>query len=126
MTAKHGVRTRIETQPTARAVLLALGGEIDSATAGAVEQAVDQALTAAADAGAALLVADLGDVDFCASAGFTTLLYAHRRARQQGVAFAVAVGADSPVRRLLGLTELDRVLAVHDSVEQALTTTSTG
>ncbi|MEU4746401.1 STAS domain-containing protein [Actinosynnema sp. NPDC023658] len=119
-TEGHGVRTRVEAHPTARAVVLDVGGEIDGVTAEAVEQAVERALTEAAATGASLLAADLSGVTFCASAGFTTLLYAQRRARQEGLVFAVVVNPGNPVRRLLILSTLDQVLTLHETVEQAL------
>ena len=67
----------------------------------------------AADPGVRVQVRTLPD-------GITVLFHARRRARQQGLAFAVAARPDVPVRRVLSLTQMDQALQLHDTLEQAL------
>ncbi|MEU7527293.1 STAS domain-containing protein [Saccharothrix sp. NPDC042600] len=110
----------METLPDGQVVVLHVAGEVDAATVTLVEHGVGEALTEAAAAGAVLLVADVDQVLFCASAGITLLFHAQRRARQHGLEFAVAARPDSSVRKVLAVTQADRVLSVRDSLDHAL------
>lgn len=115
-----GVWVQVRTLPGGPAVLLRVGGEIDGVTAVVVEGGVDQALAEASAVGASLLVVEVDEVTFCASPGITVLFHARRRARQQGLAFAVAARPDGPVRRVLSLTQMDQALQAYDTLEHAL------
>lgn len=97
--------------------LLALAGELDAATTGLVQQAVDGVL---AD-GLSLVVVDLTGLQFCDSTGLGTLVRTHRRLAEAGGRCVVA-GAHGPVQRLLRLMSMHRVLTLADDVGQALET----
>lgn len=65
------------------------------------------------------VVVDLTDVRFLDSSGVGLLVTSHRRAEQDGRGFAVA-GAGDAVRRTFQLTRTDRILTLHDSLDDAL------
>lgn len=96
-------------------VLLALAGELDAATTGRVQTAVDGVL---AD-GQTLVVVDLTGLSFCDSTGLGALVRVNRRIREAGGSVVVA-GAQGPVARLLRLMSMERVLVLADDVGDAL------
>ncbi|GAA2390950.1 hypothetical protein GCM10010420_13670 [Streptomyces glaucosporus] len=89
-------------------LLLVLVGELDHHSADLVTGEVRSAL----EAGAAAVLLDLSGVSFIDSTGVTRLLLAHRTARAAGGRLAL-IAPSGPVRRLLSLTGIDRVLACH-------------
>ncbi|MFF2549920.1 STAS domain-containing protein [Nocardia sp. NPDC058058] len=96
------------------ATVLAVIGEVDLATAPALENAIDSTLSGKPGA----LVIDLSEVSFLASAGMAALVAAHQRAGGT----RIAVVADGPATsRQLKMTNLDQVFALHSTLEQALT-----
>lgn len=93
--------------------VLTVTGEVDLATAPALENAID-AILGAEPAG---LVIDLTAVSFLASAGMAALVAAHQRAGTT----SIAVVADGPATsRQLKMTSLDRVFALHTTLDGAL------
>lgn len=96
------------------ATVLTVAGEVDLATAPALETAIEGVL---GDKPAALII-DLTGVSFLASAGMAALVAAHQRA---GAATSIAVVADGPATsRQLKMTALDQVFALHSTLEAAL------
>ncbi|BAW06856.1 anti-anti-sigma factor [Nocardia seriolae] len=96
------------------ATVLAVAGEVDLATAPALENAIDAALTAKPSA----LVIDLSEVSFLASAGMAALVAVHKRAGDT----RIAVVADGPATsRQLKMTSLDQVFSLHSTLDAALT-----
>lgn len=96
------------------ATVLTVTGEVDLATAPALETAIDAAL-GAEPAG---LIIDLSAVSFLASAGMAALVAAHQRA---GEATKIAVVADGPATsRQLKMTSLDKVFALYRTLDEAL------
>ncbi|WP_228001299.1 STAS domain-containing protein [Nocardia australiensis] len=96
------------------ATVLTVAGEVDLATASALEAAIEGILGGKP----AALIIDLTAVSFLASAGMAALVGAHQRA---GEATAIAVVADGPATsRQLKMTNLDQVFALHSSLDQAL------
>ncbi|MFF0490457.1 STAS domain-containing protein [Nocardia sp. NPDC003482] len=96
------------------ATVLTVVGEVDLATAPALENAIEAALGGTP----AALIIDLSQVTFLASAGMAALVAAHRRA---GAATRIAVVADGPATgRQLKMTNLDQVFALHPTLEEAL------
>ncbi len=94
--------------------LLAVHGEVDVATVGALETAISAALTD----GPAALVIDLTDVDFLASAGLQVLVATQERI---GGRADFAVVADGPATsRPIQLTGLDQILSLHPTVAEAM------
>ncbi len=80
---------------------VAVGGELDLASVGVVEDDVVRRL----GFGFAELLLDLREVDFIDSTGLRLLVRLDARAREAGVSFALDPGEGAP-RRLLELTGL--------------------
>ena len=95
------------------AVVVRLVGEIDLYNA----EEIRAALAAAAAASPARLVIDLSEVDFVDSTALGVLIEARAKVGPQRLVLA-APGLDT--RRTLQVSGLDRHLAVHDTVEDAL------
>ena len=96
-------------------VVVHLAGELDVSNAGEVKAALREA----GDHGRDRLVVDLAGVSFVDSAALAVLIDARRRQQAHGSFHLAAPGHE--VRRALAISGLDRQLAVHDSVEDALT-----
>ncbi|KZM74006.1 STAS domain-containing protein [Nocardia terpenica] len=98
------------------ATVLTVAGEVDLATAPALENAIEATLGGKPPAA---LIIDLSQVSFLASAGMAALVAAHQRA---GSATRIAVVADGPATsRQLKMTNLDQVFALYPTLEEALT-----
>ncbi|WP_069167814.1 STAS domain-containing protein [Nocardia altamirensis] len=96
------------------ATVLTVAGEVDLATAPALENSIEAILNGKP----AALIIDLTDVSFLASAGMAVLVATHQRA---GDATKIAVVADGPATsRQLRMTSLDQVFALHSTLEAAL------
>jgi anti-sigma B factor antagonist len=104
--------TTVEAQEGA--TVLTVAGEVDLATAPALEITIETILNGKP----AALIIDLTAVSFLASAGMAALVAAHQRA---GEATAIAVVADGPATsRQLKMTSLDQVFALHSTLAEAL------
>ena len=96
------------------ATVLTVSGEVDLATAPALETAIEGVLATKPGT----LIIDLSGVGFLASAGMAALVAAHQRA---GEATTIAVVAEGPATsRQLKMTSLDQVFALHSTLEAAL------
>ncbi|MDX3656650.1 STAS domain-containing protein [Streptomyces sp. ID05-26A] len=95
--------------------VVAVEGEIDVDTADEVLDAVRLGFTS----GGPALVADLTLVSFFGSTGISTLISAHELAEENGKKLHV-VAPQRAVRRPLQVTGVADVLALYDSVEEAL------
>ena len=78
-----------------------------------------EALLAAAERGAGIIVVDLSRTQFCDSAGLNALVAAHKRARAAGGEVRLVV-SDPHILRIFAISGLDRVIACHDDLGQAL------
>jgi anti-anti-sigma regulatory factor len=67
------------------------------------------------------VIADLTTTRFCDSSGVRHLLLAHERASASEVQLRFAVPSDCPMRRVLELTGVHRVLAVYPTLAEAVT-----
>ncbi|MGH8874316.1 MAG: STAS domain-containing protein, partial [Acidimicrobiia bacterium] len=67
-------------------------------------------------------VLDLAGVGFMDSTGLRELRRALERAREQSLELVIACALDSPVRRLLGLTNLDAEFRLVEDVHDAAPT----
>jgi anti-anti-sigma factor len=105
-------------QPATEAlpVLIALPGEIDISNADAVRH---QICTAAVRPGVTAVIADMTVTTFCDCAGAGMLMRAHIEAAASGTELRLLTPA-RPVMRLLELAGLDQVLAIYDSLDEAL------
>jgi anti-sigma B factor antagonist len=95
--------------------VLAVGGELDLATAPAFRQAATNAVAE----GARQVVVDLSGCDHIDSIGVGLLLGLSKRVRTVDGSLVV-VCADPRLVRVLDLTELSRILPVVDRLEEAL------
>jgi anti-sigma B factor antagonist len=96
-------------------VVVSLPVEIDVTNA---DQVYDR-LTAAAEAGAPLVIADCSATIFCDAAGVRRILMFHARAAARGVRLRLVIAPGGLLRRLLELLGADSVLPVYPSVEEA-------
>ena len=103
---------REETQGDA--FILTLKGEFDLSSAPAVRGALDKAV----DGGIRRIVIDMLDCNFVDSTGLGVLLHTAKRIEAVGGMALVCV--DEQIRRLLGLTMIDRTIPVFATREDAL------
>ena len=90
-------------------------GRLTMVTAPDLRAAVSRAVTE----GRARVVVDLSATEFIDSSGLGAVIGGLKTARQAGGDLRIA-GAGEQVRMVLQLTNLDRVLRAHPSVEDAL------
>lgn len=95
-------------------VVLAPQGKLNLVTAPSVKARIE----ALAKEGAARVVLDLTGVSFIDSSGLGALIGSLKTARQAGGDLRIACAGEQ-VRAVLQLTNLDRILAPYDSVEEA-------
>ena len=94
--------------------VLTLEGRLNMTSAPSLRSAVEQL----SDAGRARVVVDLSDVSFMDSSGLGALIAGLKRCRQNQGDLRIT-GVNTQVGTVLRLTNLDRVLRPHDSVEAA-------
>jgi anti-sigma B factor antagonist len=94
--------------------VIAVHGQADLNTAPALRDA----LTAAVDDGASALIVDLSDATFVDSMTLGVLLGAVKRLRPSGGRLAI-VCTSPHIRRIFEITLLDRVFALHETLDGA-------
>ena len=94
--------------------MLSVGGELDVVGAPDLRQAV---VSAVAD-GCRLLILDISGLDFVDSFGLGAVVGALKRLRQRGGELAL-VCPSRRIRRVFEICDLDRILALHDSIDSA-------
>jgi anti-sigma B factor antagonist len=109
---------RVERRGTA--AIVSLSGELDIAAETQAQAALERAMD-----GAAMLVADLRELDFLDSTGVRVLITAHLRATERGVEFGVVRGGGM-VARLLEVTRIDQRFPVVDDPAELLAGPATG
>jgi anti-anti-sigma factor len=65
------------------------------------------------------VIVDLSSVSLVDSSGVGVLVTAHRQAEAAGAAFAIA-GAVGPVGRVFEMTRTNKLLSIHDSVDDGI------
>ncbi len=107
---------RVTTERLDGGVVVTATGEVDMSTS-------PQLRAALRDPGAAAhaVVLDLRGVTFMDSSGLGVIVGHHKRAREEGYRFSVAVAGAPEVRRILELSGLVAVLHVVDAPDDALT-----
>ncbi|SNS59584.1 STAS domain-containing protein [Actinomadura mexicana] len=108
-TARVGVGTAV----------VAVAGEIDLRTAGPLRDRLVEMHGRLPGAGPRRLVADFAAVPFCDAAGLGALVAAHNQISADGGEIALA-GVRPAQLRLLMITGLHRLFAIHRDVEAAL------
>jgi anti-anti-sigma factor len=108
----------IETYPLGDAVVVMPRGELDIASAPTLREELAAVITA--DPRPRVVCCDLTEVTFMDSTALSALVFAHETAAIGGQEFCVA-GARSSVHRVIELTQLDQVIACHDSMDAART-----
>ena len=98
-----------------QAAVVALPAEIDITNADQLRED----LLAVVNRGAAMLVVDMSATTFCDSAGVNALARTYKRATASGTGMGMVVSA-AAVRRVLAITEIDRLIASYPSVAAAL------
>jgi anti-sigma B factor antagonist len=103
------------TGPRDGVAVLRLDGRLNMVSAAQLKKAI----TDSVDGGGARVVVDLAAVRFMDSSGLGALIAGLKKARQEGGDLRIT-GVTQQVATVLALTNLDRVLRSHDSVEGAL------
>lgn len=96
-------------------VVLSPSGRLNMVSAQRLKSTVDECVAA----GRARLVVDLAGVDFIDSSGLGALIGGLKSARQASGDLRIAAAAEQ-VTTVLGLTNLDRILRPHPTIEDAL------
>lgn len=104
----------IEASPAGRVVVLAVCGDVDIATAPALREHLADAVGTYEG-----IVVDLGDVPFLDSTGLGVLVAAQNRARLSGASLVIA-RPQRIVRNALRLVQVDTVIDVYESLDDAL------
>ena len=102
-------------EPRDGVAVLRLDGRLNMVSAPRLKDAV----TRTVQHGRTKVVVDLSAVGFMDSSGLGALIAGLKRARQDGGDLRLA-GVTSQVSTVLALTNLDRVLRAHPSVQEAL------
>jgi anti-anti-sigma factor len=110
------VNVRIEA--IGSSTLVIAEGRLDFGTAGAFEQQLQQALTGAGAAPAALIV-DCAKLDYVSSAGLRAILLTARASQKAGITFALCALTPA-VREVFDLSGFSRILVVHADRAAAL------
>jgi anti-sigma B factor antagonist len=104
---------RVGVRSHADAVVMALDGELDLASAQLLEGEMQRAEVA----GATTVVLDLRELQFVDSTGLRMIFSAHSLARERGQEFAVTRGSEQ-VQRLLAITRVGEHLRIIDAPEE--------
>jgi len=115
MTHDFGDTLEVDVTEHDGCTVLTARGTIDYWTVRPLRAAVEEAVAALAPR----VVLDLAKVGFVDSTGLSLLVAADRWTRDRGGWFRIAEPADQ-LRRLLSTTNLDRRLALHCSVAEAM------
>jgi anti-anti-sigma factor len=97
-------------------VIAHLSGEVDMTNAGYVSDELTKAVPNEATG----LVVDLSGTRYLDSAAIELLFELARRLGRRRQQLRLALPADSPLRRVLTLTDVESAAPVHESVDQAL------
>ena len=108
-------RAEIQVEQDADLVVATLSGEVDMTNAAYVREE----LTAAVPNGARALVVDLSGTTYLDSAAIELLFELSRRLARRRQVLRLALPEDSPLRRLLTLTDVESVAELYTSLAEA-------
>ena len=111
----------VETLKTENALVAAVSGRLDAASAAEFEEL----LSAAISAQNAPVVCDLGAVPYISSAGLRAVLVIAKRLQKQETPFAVC-GLNGMVAEVFRLSGFDRIIATHADRNAALAAIGSG
>jgi anti-sigma B factor antagonist len=97
------------------AAVITLPEEIDISNS----EQVREELLSLLNRGPAVLIVDMAETTFCDSAGVNALVRAHKRATANGAEIRLVVTSPG-VKRVLGITGVDRLIPVHPSMTASL------
>jgi anti-anti-sigma factor len=97
------------------AVVVAIVGEIDMATAPEVTRAID-----GGHDGTRCVVVDLTEVTFLDSSALNAFVHSQRSLAEHDIAFRIVSPSDQAVRNVFEITHLTGPLSVVDSLDDAL------
>lgn len=100
---------RVDTTSDGPVASVAVGGELDAATAPVLDEAIRKLDR---DDLVREVTVDLGDVGFIDSSGLSVLVAAHKRLRARGVSLVID-NATPGARRLFAIAGLDTVLTIR-------------
>ena len=103
---------QIETTPGSDRYVITVSGEVDLATS----PDLDAAIIAGLDSGAGSLVVDLTDVSFMDSSGLGVIVRGLKRCREADKDLDLVI-TNERVLKVFGITGLDQVIPIHDSLE---------
>lgn len=104
----------VEIRTSGNAAVVVLSGEVDLQSSPKVRKALLQCLAEKRD-----VLVDLGAVTYIDSSGVASLVEAFQGARKNSTRFGL-VGVSAAAMRVLQLARLDRVFAIHASLDEAL------
>ena len=108
-------RAEIQVEQGDNVVVASLAGEVDMTNAAYVREE----LTAAVPNGAVALVVDLSDTTYLDSAAIELLFELSRRLARRRQELRLVLPEESPLRRLLTLTDVESVAQLHSSLAEA-------
>ncbi|GAA5115333.1 STAS domain-containing protein [Pseudonocardia adelaidensis] len=114
--ADHGEELIVSSRRAGDAAVVVVDGELDMLSAPQLQPEVERSLAE----GIRRLVLDLTEVRFLGSSGLKVLLDVRDLAAARGLRLHVAVGDNRHVIRPLQIVELDTVLPLCGSVDEAL------
>ncbi len=115
------ILTVTATEAAGAVPVLAAAGEIDHDS----RRVLDEAAAAVLQNGGSRLVIDLTGVTFCDSGGLSLFLDLHRTAAARGGSLRLA-GAGAAVLSVIHTTNLERMLLLHPTVEDAVRALANG
>jgi anti-sigma B factor antagonist len=111
----RAIDLKVESQAREAWTVVSVTGEVDVYTAGRLREEI----VGLVDRGRHHLAVDLEGVEFMDSTGLGVLITGLKRIREQAGELVLIAPRDQ-IRRLLTITGLDRVLPVHESVDEAM------
>ena len=103
---------QIATTPGSDRYILTVTGEVDIASS----PELDTAIIAAIESGATSVVVDLTDVSFMDSSGLGVIVRGLKRCREADKDLDLVI-TNERVLKVFGITGLDQVIPIHDSIE---------
>jgi anti-sigma B factor antagonist len=103
---------QIATTPGSDRYVIAVSGEVDLATS----PGLDTAIIAAIESGTPSVAIDLTDVSFMDSSGLGVIVRGLKRCREADKELDLVI-TNERVLKVFGITGLDQVIPIHDSIK---------